>query len=102
MNQYEIIKMANPLVALLMGSDSDLPTVKEAFTVLREFGVASEPPHVLSAHRTPKDVVKFVRNAESKGVRVVIAAAGGAAHLARFVAAPPPPPVTPTPHLPNP
>src|SRR5260370_15899951 len=87
MNQSEIIKMANPLVALLMGSDSDLHTVKEVFTVLREFGVASEPPHVLSAHRTPKDVVKFVRKAESKGVRVFIAAAGGAAHLAGVVAA---------------
>jgi phosphoribosylaminoimidazole carboxylase PurE protein len=78
--------MANPLVALLMGSDSDLPTVKEACTVLQSFGVPFEA-HVLSAHRTPEDLVAFVRKAEQAGVRIFIAAAGGAAHLAGVVAA---------------
>jgi 5-(carboxyamino)imidazole ribonucleotide mutase len=78
--------MANPSVALLMGSDSDLPTVKEACAVLQSFGVGFEA-HVLSAHRSPEDLVAFVRKAETAGVRVFIAAAGGAAHLAGVVAA---------------
>src|SRR5260370_16593979 len=78
--------MANPLVVLLMGSDSDLPTVKEACAVLQDFGVAFEA-HVLSAHRTPDDLTAFVQRAEQSGVRVFIAAAGGAAHLAGVVAA---------------
>jgi len=78
--------MANPLVVLLMGSDSDLPTVKEACLVLQSFGVPFEA-HVLSAHRTPDDLVAYVRKAEQSGVRVFIAAAGGAAHLAGVVAA---------------
>ena len=78
--------MANPLVVLLMGSDSDLPTVKEACLVLETFGVAFEA-HVLSAHRSPEDLVAYVRKAEQSGVRVFIAAAGGAAHLAGVIAA---------------
>ena len=78
--------MTNPLVALLMGSDSDLPTVKEACAVLQSFGVPFEA-HVISAHRSPEDLVAFVRKAEQAGVRVFIAAAGGAAHLAGVVAA---------------
>ena len=78
--------MANPLVVLLMGSDSDLPTVKEACSVLQSFGVAFEA-HVLSAHRSPEDLVAYVRKAEQSGVRVFIAAAGGAAHLAGVIAA---------------
>src|SRR5712691_8423123 len=78
--------MANPLVVLLMGSDTDLPTVKEACVVLQSFGVAFEA-HVLSAHRSPEDLVAYVRKAEQLGVRVFIAAAGGAAHLAGVIAA---------------
>jgi phosphoribosylaminoimidazole carboxylase PurE protein len=78
--------MASSVVAILMGSDSDLPTVKEACAVLQSFGVAFEA-HVLSAHRSPEDLVAFVRKAEQTGVRVFIAAAGGAAHLAGVVAA---------------
>ena len=78
--------MANPLVVLLMGSDSDLPTVKEACSVLQSFGVAFEA-HVLSAHRSPEDLVAYVRKAEQSGVRAFIAAAGGAAHLAGVIAA---------------
>src|SRR5262249_26217056 len=68
-----------------MGSDSDLPTVQEACTVLREFGVPFEV-RVLSAHRCPEDLVAYVKKAE-QDVRVFIAAAGGAAHLAGVVAA---------------
>jgi phosphoribosylaminoimidazole carboxylase PurE protein len=78
--------MANSLVALLMGSDSDLPTVKDACTVLQDFGVPFEA-HVLSAHRSPDDLVAYIRKAEQSGVRIFIAAAGGAAHLAGVVAA---------------
>lgn len=75
-----------PTVSLIMGSDSDLPTVKEACAVLREFGVPFDV-RVLSAHRCPEDLVEYVRQAEQGGTRVFIAAAGGAAHLAGVVAA---------------
>ncbi len=78
--------MVNPRVALLMGSDSDLPTVQEACTVLESFGVAFEA-RVLSAHRCPEDLIPYIQEAEERGVRVFIAAAGGAAHLAGIVAA---------------
>jgi len=78
--------MPSPLVACVMGSDSDLPTVKEACAVLRGFGVPFEA-RVLSAHRCPEDLVAYVKDAEARGVRVFIAAAGGAAHLAGTVAA---------------
>src|SRR5438034_9854083 len=78
--------MPNPLIILLMGSDSDLPTVKEACAVLQDFGVSFEA-HVLSAHRTPDDLTAYVRRAEQSGVQIFIAAAGGAAHLAGVVAA---------------
>lgn len=78
--------MTNPLVALVMGSDSDLPTVKEATKILTSFGVPFEV-RVLSAHRTPEDLTAFVKQAEAAGVQVFIAAAGGAAHLAGVVAA---------------
>jgi 5-(carboxyamino)imidazole ribonucleotide mutase len=69
-----------------MGSDSDLPTVREACHVLKGFGVPFEV-RVLSAHRCPEELVAYVRQAEQRGVRVFIAAAGGAAHLAGVVAA---------------
>jgi 5-(carboxyamino)imidazole ribonucleotide mutase len=82
----EIEFMASPIVALLMGSDSDLPTVKEACGVLTDFGV-SFVVRVLSAHRTPQALVEFVHQAELEGVRIFIAAAGGAAHLAGVIAA---------------
>jgi 5-(carboxyamino)imidazole ribonucleotide mutase len=80
------MKMAGPQVALLMGSDSDLPTVKEAADVLSNFGVPFEI-RVLSAHRCPDQLVAYVRQVEANGVRVFVAAAGGAAHLAGVVAA---------------
>jgi phosphoribosylaminoimidazole carboxylase PurE protein len=78
--------MAGTQVALLMGSDSDLPIVKEAADVLNNFGVPFEI-RVLSAHRCPEQLVAYVKQAEANGVRVFVAAAGGAAHLAGVVAA---------------
>jgi len=73
-------------VALLMGSGSDLPTMDQAVAVLRQLGVSHEV-RVLSAHRTPDELIAFVRAAETAGVQVFIAAAGGAAHLAGVIAA---------------
>ncbi len=68
-------------VAIIMGSDSDLPVVEKAFAVLREYGVPFEA-HVMSAHRTPGAVREFVSGAREKGFGVIIACAGMAAHLA--------------------
>jgi 5-(carboxyamino)imidazole ribonucleotide mutase len=73
-------------VAVVMGSASDKPVMGAAFEVLKEFGVAFTG-RVLSAHRTPEDVVGFVREAQERGVRVFICGAGMAAHLAGTVAA---------------
>ncbi len=75
-----------PLVGILMGSDSDWPTVKQASEVLKEFGISHEA-HVISAHRTPEDLAKYARGAHTRGMRVIIAAAGGAAHLPGVTAA---------------
>ena len=77
---------ASPLVGILMGSDSDLPTMGEAAKVLREFDIPFEI-HISSAHRTPDRVIRFARDAEKRGLRVLIAGAGGAAHLAGVTAA---------------
>jgi 5-(carboxyamino)imidazole ribonucleotide mutase len=73
-------------VAILMGSDSDWPKISGAATALDEFGVRYEV-RVMSAHRTPQLVADFASEAESRGIKVIIAAAGGAAHLAGVVAA---------------
>jgi 5-(carboxyamino)imidazole ribonucleotide mutase len=75
-----------PLVGILMGSDSDWPTMKGAADVLAEFGIASEA-NVISAHRTPKDLEQYARKAAGRGLRVIIAGAGGAAHLPGVTAA---------------
>lgn len=75
-----------PFVAILMGSNSDLPTIEEAFKVLKELHVPFEA-HILSAHRTPADTVNYVQQAEQRGCAIYIAAAGLAAHLAGTVAA---------------
>ena len=77
--------MKKPVVAIIMGSDSDLPTMSEAQKVLASYGVYCEVK-ILSAHRSPDDTAKFSRNARSNGFSVVIAGAGGAAHLAGVVA----------------
>ena len=73
-------------VAILMGSDSDLPIVEKGINVLMEYGVPYEV-HVYSAHRTPLQTAEFVSNAKKNGFGVIIAAAGMAAHLAGAVAA---------------
>ncbi len=77
--------MTAPLVGIIMGSDSDLPTMQDAATALGEFGVAYEI-RVVSAHRTPKDMVAYAETAVSRGLKVIIAGAGGAAHLPGMVA----------------
>ena len=74
------------VVNVVMGSDSDLPVVKEALRILDDFGIGYEP-RVISAHRTPDEAAKFARLAAMKGIKVIIAAAGGAAHLAGVLAA---------------
>lgn len=73
-------------VAVMMGSDSDLPVVEKALDALKEFGIPFEV-HVYSAHRTPEQVKDFTQNAEANGFGVIIAAAGMAAHLAGAIAA---------------
>jgi phosphoribosylaminoimidazole carboxylase PurE protein len=73
-------------VAVLMGSDSDLPVMAECVRVLRDYGVGCDV-RVLSAHRTPEAAAEFAERAEGRGVRVIIAGAGGAAHLAGALAA---------------
>jgi 5-(carboxyamino)imidazole ribonucleotide mutase len=75
-----------PLVAILMGSDSDWPKINGAAKALDEFGVPYEV-RVMSAHRTPDLVAEFARGAAARGIQVFIAAAGGSAHLAGVVAA---------------
>ena len=74
-----------PKVAIIMGSDSDLPTMSEAEKVLKEYGVDCEIK-ILSAHRSPDDTASFARNARASGFSVIIAGSGGAAHLAGVVA----------------
>lgn len=73
-------------VAVIMGSDSDLPVVEKAITALERFGIPHEV-HVFSAHRTPEESRKFVVSARDNGFGVIIAAAGKAAHLAGALAA---------------
>lgn len=73
-------------VGVLMGSDSDLPTMAETVKILESYGVPTEV-RVLSAHRTPEEATRYAREAESRGLKVLIAGAGGAAHLAGALAA---------------
>jgi 5-(carboxyamino)imidazole ribonucleotide mutase len=72
--------MTDPLVGIIMGSDSDLPVMREAAEVLREFGVSFEMT-IVSAHRTPGRLYEYAQSARGRGIRVIIAGAGGAAHL---------------------
>ena len=78
--------MKKAIVAVLMGSDSDLPVVRDTLVVLQQFDIPFDV-RVLSAHRSPDAVVSYVTQAKGKGIRVFIAAAGGAAHLAGVIAA---------------
>ena len=84
--------MPDPLVSIVMGSDSDWPTMKAAAEALAEFGVPYEAD-VVSAHRMPEDMVRFGREAHERGVKAIIAGAGGAAHLPGMLAALTPLPV---------
>ena len=74
-----------PVVSVIMGSDSDLETMKETTAVLKGFGIAHEAK-IMSAHRSPDLTRDFAKKARSKGIKVIIAAAGGAAHLAGVAA----------------
>jgi len=85
-------KITKPKVAIIMGSDSDWPTLKPAAEVCAEFGIACEV-RVVSAHRTPEDMVRYSKTAAERGLRVIIAGAGGAAHLPGMVASLTPLPV---------
>src|SRR5664280_3266521 len=69
-----------PIVSIIMGSTSDLPVMEKAAEILNNFRIPFEM-NALSAHRTPDEVEKFAKNAESRGIKVIIAAAGMAAHL---------------------
>lgn len=73
-------------VAVLMGSDSDLPVMRAAAETLKELGLEFEM-RILSAHRTPEEVARYAREAAERGIGVIIAGAGGAAHLAGALAA---------------
>lgn len=82
----------NPLVGIIMGSDSDMPVMREAAQICEEFGVPYEI-RVVSAHRTPADMAAYGTNAHERGLKVVVAGAGGAAHLPGMIAAYSPLPV---------
>jgi len=77
--------LASPLVGIIMGSDSDLKVMKDAASMLDEFGVAYEIT-VVSAHRTAKRMFDYSRTAKKRGLQVIIAGAGGASHLPGMVA----------------
>jgi 5-(carboxyamino)imidazole ribonucleotide mutase len=81
-----------PIVSIIMGSTSDLPVMEKAAEILNSFRIPFEM-NALSAHRTPEEVEKFARNAERRGIKVIIAAAGMAAHLPGVIAAMTPLPV---------
>ena len=74
-----------PLVGVVMGSDSDWPTMEKAVEVLEQFGVPYEA-RVVSAHRTPELLLEYSKSAQERGLKVIIAGAGGAAHLPGMVA----------------
>ena len=78
--------MANPVVGIIMGSDSDLETMRSAARTLDDFAVPYEL-RILSAHRTPDAMAEYARTARARGLKVIIAGAGGAAHLPGMTAA---------------
>jgi 5-(carboxyamino)imidazole ribonucleotide mutase len=84
--------MEKQLVSIVMGSDSDLPVMKQAAEMLDRFGIGYEID-IVSAHRTPEKLYEFASNAHNRGIKVIIAGAGGAAHLPGMVAAISPLPV---------
>ena len=84
--------MERKLISIVMGSDSDLPVMKQAAEMLDKFGIGYEID-IVSAHRTPEKLYEFASNAHNRGIDVIIAGAGGAAHLPGMVAAISPLPV---------
>jgi 5-(carboxyamino)imidazole ribonucleotide mutase len=84
--------MANPEIGIIMGSDSDLPTMQAAVEICESFAIAYEVA-IVSAHRTPERMVEYAKSAHQRGLKVIIAGAGGAAHLPGMVAALTPLPV---------
>ncbi len=82
MNEHEV----NPLVGIVMGSDSDLAVMEEAFQVMETYGIPYEA-RILSAHRSPEATAEYARTAIERGLQVLIAGAGWAAHLAGAIAA---------------
>jgi 5-(carboxyamino)imidazole ribonucleotide mutase len=86
------MKEQNPLVGIIMGSDSDYPVMKEAAEMLKQFQIPFEMK-VISAHRTPNLMAEYGSNAYKRGIKVIIAGAGGAAHLPGMTAAHSPLPV---------
>lgn len=81
-----------PLVGIIMGSDSDLPTMQDAIAVCEDFNIPCEVA-IVSAHRTPERMVSYAQQAHQRGLQVIIAGAGGAAHLPGMVASLTPLPV---------
>lgn len=79
-------------IGIIMGSDSDLPTMKEAITICEDFGIGYEV-EIVSAHRTPERMVEYAKTAHLRGIKVIIAGAGGAAHLPGMTASLTPLPV---------
>ena len=75
----------SPIVGLIMGSDSDWPTMKQAADILSTFNIPFEQK-VVSAHRTPDDMASYAKEAKDRGIQIIIAGAGGAAHLPGMVA----------------
>lgn len=83
---------AQPLVGIIMGSDSDWPTMRDAAAICERFGVPYEA-RVVSAHRTPRDMMAYGESAHERGLKVIVAGAGGAAHLPGMLASYTPLPV---------
>lgn len=90
--------MTHPFVGIIMGSDSDLPTMQAAIAICEDFDVPHEVA-IVSAHRTPERMVDYAQTAHTRGLKVIIAGAGGAAHLPGMVAALTPLPVIGVPVL---
>lgn len=80
-----LLPMTNPLVGIIMGSDSDLPVMEKASDILESFGIPYEIT-IVSAHRTPQRMMDYGTQAAERGIKVIIAGAGGAAHLPGMVA----------------
>jgi 5-(carboxyamino)imidazole ribonucleotide mutase len=84
--------MTSPVIGIIMGSDSDLPTMQGAIAICESFEIAHEVA-IVSAHRTPERMIEYAQQAHIRGLKVIIAGAGGAAHLPGMVAALTPLPV---------